>query len=153
MFYEHPSTAIGDAAWRGDIGTVRELVKSGVSINAEDASGANALYLAARGGHPIGPHNCGREDDNRPAVIAAMLEMGADPNQRDRRPRVPGGSSGWTPLFVALHHDQFKSAAVLIRHGANVNIKSDQGMTVLEMAQSEGAPQELVELIKSKSVN
>jgi len=152
MFYEQPGTPMADAAWRGDITRIRELLKAGVSINDEDAVGGNPLHLAARGGHPLGPHKCGREDADRPAVIEAMLALGADPNQRDRRPRVPGGSSGWTPVMVALHHDQFKSAEVLIRHGADVTIKSDQGMSVLEFAQVEHAPEELIELIRARGV-
>jgi ankyrin repeat protein len=83
-------------------------------------------------------------------VIAALLDLGANPGLRDRRPRIPGASSGWTPLFVALHHEQFKSAAVLLEHGADPNIRSDQGMSVMEVASGEGAPRELIELILAK---
>jgi ankyrin repeat protein len=151
MSYERPSTPVGDAAWRSDLGRMRELVRAGASINGQDATGS-PLHLAARGGHPIGPHRCGAEDGNRPGVIAAMIEMGADVNARDRRPPVPGGSSGWTPLFVALHHDQFRSAVVMLEHGADPNIRSDQGITAMEMARAEGAPKDVIELIKAKAV-
>ena len=92
MFYQEPGTPIADAAWHADIARMRELVKAGVSINDESAQGGSPLHFAARGGHPIGPHKCGREDADRPAVIEQMLELGADPNQRDRRPRTPGAS-------------------------------------------------------------
>ena len=70
MSYERPSTPVGDAAWRGDLTRMRELVRAGANINGRDATGS-PLHLAARGGHPIGPHHCGREDGNRPGVIAA----------------------------------------------------------------------------------
>jgi ankyrin repeat protein len=126
------------------------LVKQGADANARDALGGTPLYWAARGGHALGPHRCRGEAEGRPAVIAALVELGADPNLQDQRPRIPGGSSGWTPLFVALHHEQFKSAAVMLEHGADPNIRSDQDMSVMEMASGEGAPRELIELIMAK---
>jgi ankyrin repeat protein len=150
LFYDVPSTPMHEAAWRGDIEAIRALVKEGVDINAPDALGGTPLHWAARGGHPIGPHRCHGEAEDRPAIIAAMLDLGANPNARDRRPRIPGASSGWTPLFVALHHEQFASAGVLLEHGADPNIRSDQGMSVMEVASGEGAPRELIELIMAK---
>ena len=42
------------------------------------------------------------EDRARPDVIRTLLELGANPNIQDRRPKGFGRSSGWTPLFVAL---------------------------------------------------
>ena len=151
MFYERPSTPVASAAWRGDIAGVRRLVKEGANINEEDAVGGTPLHLAARGGHAIGPHSCRTEDANRPALIEALIGLGADVNARDRRPRVPGGASGWTPLIVALHHGQFRTARALIEHGADVNITSDQGMSALEMAEAEDAPKDLLELISAKT--
>jgi ankyrin repeat protein len=150
LFYDAPSTPIHEAAWKGDVGAVRALVKAGADINATDALGGTPLHWAARGGHALGPHRCRGEAPERAAVIAALLELGADPNIQDRRPRIPGGSSGWTPLFVALHHEQFKSAAVLLEHGADPNLRSDQGVSVMEVASGEGAPRELLELIMAK---
>ena len=147
-FYQRPPTELSDAAWRGDIDAVRLLVKNGADINELNGT---PLFLAARGGHPLGPHTCGTEAKDRPAEIEALLELGANPNQRDGRPRSIGGSSGWTPLFVALHHHQFQSAIVLLKHGADPTLKSDQGMTVMEMAQVEDAPKEVIELIEQKA--
>src|SRR5262249_13678886 len=106
---------------------------------------------AARGGHPLGPHTCGTESKDRAAEIEALLELGANPNQRDGRPRTIGGSSGWTPLFVALHHRQFQSAMTLLHHGPDPTLKSDQGMTVMEMAEVEHAPKEVIDLIAEKA--
>lgn len=150
LFYDVPSTPLHEAAWKGDIDRIRALVKEGADINATDALGGTPLYWAARGGHALGPHRCHGEDRERPEVIAALLDLGANPNLADRRPRIPGGSSGWTPLFVALHHEQFRSAATLLEHGADPNIRSDQGMSVMEIASGEGAPRELIQLIVAK---
>ena len=145
-----PATPLHAAAARGDVARIRELVKDGADINARDDLGATALYWAARGGHPLGPHKCGTEDPQRVAVIATLVELGADPNLQDRRPKGWGRSSGWTPLFVALHHAQFTSARVLLEHGADPNLLSDQGMSVMAMASVEGAPKDLISLLVAK---
>lgn len=150
MFWDVPATPLSAAAARGDIAQIRELVRDGADINARDDMGATALYWAARGGHRVGPHQCGTEDPERPAVIATLLELGADPNLADRRPKGWGRSSGWTPLFVALHHAQFKSAQVLLEHGADPNVLSDQGMSAMAMADDEGAPKGIIALLVAK---
>ena len=150
MFFDMPGTPLHEAAARGDVAAIRQLVKGRADVNATDDMGATALYWAARGGHPLGPHQCTGEDAARPEVIAALIELGADPNIQDRRPKGFGRSSGWTPLFVALHHEQFNSARVMLEHGADPNILSDQGMSVISMASAEGAPKDLVELIMEK---
>ena len=56
LFWEVPATPLHAAAARGDVARIRELVKDGADINAQDDLGATALYWAARGGHPLGPH-------------------------------------------------------------------------------------------------
>jgi len=150
MFWEVPATPLHDAAWRGDVAAIRQLVTDGADVNATDDMGATALYWAARGGHPAGPHQCNGEDAARPEVIATLIELGADPNIQDRRPKGLGRSSGWTPLFVALHHEQFNSARVMLEHGADPNLLSDQGMSVLTVAAAEAAPKELIALIVEK---
>jgi ankyrin repeat protein len=150
MLWEVPGTPLHQAAARGDVAAIRQLVKEGADVNAADDMGATALYWAARGGHPVGPHQCGREDPQRAEVIAALIELGADPNAQDRRPKGFGRSSGWTPLFVALHHKQFNSARVMLEHGADPNILSDQDMSAMVVASAEDAPKELVALMIEK---
>jgi ankyrin repeat protein len=150
MFFERPATALHQAAARGDIAGIRALVAAGADVNEADHQGATALYWASRGGHPIGPHQCRGEAAGWPLVIAALLDLGADPDQQDRRPRGLGRSSGWTPLIVALHHEQFASAALLLHRGADPNIRTDQGLSVIEVAAVEGAPRELIALIVEK---
>lgn len=150
VFWEVPSTPLHGAAWRGDVAAIRQLVKDGADVNAIDDMGATALYWAARGGHPVGPHQCGSEAPNRAEVIATLIELGADPNIQDRRPKGLGRASGWTPLFVALHHEQFASARVLLEHGADPNILSDQGMSAMVVATAEDAPKDVVALMIEK---
>ena len=150
MFFEVPATPLHQAAWQGDVTAIQSLVKAGVSVDEPDDMGSSPLFWAARGGHAFGPHQCPGEETSRPEVLRTLLELGANPNVQDNRPKGFGRASGWTPLFVALHHEQFKSAAVLLEHGADPNILSDQGMSVMTVATTEGAPRELVELMVAK---
>ena len=149
-FLDAPGGPLQQAASRGDVTAIRQIVGAGANVNAADDIGATALYWAARGGHPVGWHRCGEEAEGRPAVIAALLDLGADPNAQDRRPQGFGRASGWTPLMVALHHRQFRSARLLLERGADPNILSDQGMSVMAMASVEHAPSELISLIAAK---
>jgi ankyrin repeat protein len=146
-FWEEPGTALARAAHRGDIDAIRSLLAGGANPNAYDATGQTALHWAARGGHPLGPHECRGESAGRDAVIAALVAGGADLNLADRRAPIPGASSGWTPLHVALHHQQFTSAATMLALGADTDIRSDQGKTALVVAIEEGAPRELLQAI------
>lgn len=145
LFYQTPGTALAEAAHRGDTTALRRLAAAGADPNQYDATGQTALHWAARGGHPFGPHRCRGERDDRADVISLLIALGADPNAVDRRKSIPGGSSGWTPLHVALHHEQFTTAARLLEHGANPNIRTRQGRSAMAMAADEGAPRELLE--------
>lgn len=146
-FMEEPGTPLGRAAHVGNIAEIRRLVAEGADPNAFDASRQTALHWAARGGHPFGPHDCRGEATTRADVVAALIDLGADVNLIDRRPAFPGMSSGWTPLHVALHHEQFDTAARLLERGADPAIRSAQGKTVVAMAEEEGAPKQLLAAI------
>ena len=150
FFWEQPGTPLGQAAHRGDLTAIRTLIAGGSNPNAFDATGQTALHWAARGGHKIGPHHCIGEDQERLAIINALVDGGADVNATDRRGAIPGGSSGWTPLHIALHHEQFITAARLLELGANPNIRSHQGKSIMEMAAEEGAPKELLAQLLEK---
>jgi ankyrin repeat protein len=150
MFWQVPAAPLHRAAWTGDVAAIKSLVSAGADIEQADDLGGSPLYWAASGGHPFGPHQCLGEAPGRPEVMRTLLELGANPNVQDNRPMGFGRASGWTPLFVALHHEQFKSAAVLLEHGADPNIVSDQGMSAMAVATDEGAPKELIELMLAK---
>jgi cytohesin len=145
FFSERPGTPLGRAAHAGNIEQIRALLAAGANPNEYDASNQTALHWAARGGHRPGPHYCSGESPGRPDVISILIDGGADVNAVDRRGAIPGGASGWTPLHVALHHEQFVSAARLLQRGANPNIRSHQGASVMAMAAEEGAPAALLQ--------
>jgi ankyrin repeat protein len=144
FFMEKPGTPLAKAAHEGNVEQIRALVAAGANANEYDASNQTALHWAARGGHPLGPHFCRGEAAGRADVVAVLIDAGADVNAVDRRGAIPGGSSGWTPLHVALHHEQFAVATRLLERGANPNIRSHQGTSVMAMAAEEGAPATLL---------
>lgn len=143
-FMDAPGTPLARAAHRGDVAEIRALVAAGANPNEYDASSQTPLHWAARGGHPIGPHDCRGEAADRPGVVAILIELGADANAVDRRAPIPGGTSGWTPLHIALHHEQFRTAAQLLERGADPAIRSAQGKSVMSLASDEDAPKELL---------
>jgi len=150
FFWDSPGTPLAKAAHQGDIVQIKALVAAGADPNEYDPAGQTALHWAARGGHPVGPHRCHGETAERADVIAVLLDLGANVNAIDHRDRIPGGSSGWTPLHVALHHEQFGTAARLLARGADPNIRTNQGVSVMAMASDEGAPVELLKEIIAK---
>jgi ankyrin repeat protein len=145
-----PATPLAAAAHRGDAAVVRQLAMQGADVNAFGPDGFTALHWAARGGHPLGPHRCEVEAPGRLLVVATLLELGADPDLVDRRLVLPFRASGWTPLFTALRHEQFKTATLLLERGADPNIPSRRGKTVLATAADEGAPKDLLQLILAR---
>ena len=146
-YMQRPGSPLAQAAHEGNINEIRHLVAAGANPNAYDASSQTPLHWAARGGHPLGSHDCAGDTAERAAVVAALIDLGADVNAVDRRVAFPGGSSGWTPLHVALHHAQYKTAEELLRRGANSALRSGQGTTPMALAADEGAPREILALM------
>jgi ankyrin repeat protein len=80
-------------------------------------------------GHPLGPHRCHGDEATHADAVSVLIEPGAHVNATDRRVAILDASAGWTPLHMALRHEQFTIAARLLRHGANPAIRSAQGIT------------------------
>jgi ankyrin repeat protein len=68
------------ASSKGDIETVKAMLKSGVNPNTKDHDDITALMYAAR--------------KNRTDVATFLISKGADINAKD--------SGGWTPLMLPL---------------------------------------------------
>uniref|UniRef100_A0A1I8EX71 ANK_REP_REGION domain-containing protein n=1 Tax=Wuchereria bancrofti TaxID=6293 RepID=A0A1I8EX71_WUCBA len=75
-------------------------------------TGATALHVAAAKGY----------ND----VIRLLLKAGADVNCRDR--------DGWTPLHAAAHWGEHEAATILIQNGASFSELTNNGETVLNVA-------------------
>jgi ankyrin repeat protein len=94
---------------------VKQLLRKGVNANAQDASGVNALMLAA-----------GKGNTN---ATKFLLQNGADPNRVDR--------DGATPLMWAAGGPNLRVfreiAALLLSAGAHANYKRKDGKTVFDL--------------------
>jgi hypothetical protein len=150
-FIQGPGTPLARAAHEGNVEEMRRLIATGADPNEFDASSQTPLHWAARGGHPLGPHHCRGEAPDRPDIVSVLIDAGADIKAVDRRAAIPGGASGWSPLHIALHHEQFQTAARLLERGADAGAHSRQGVSVLAMAADEGAPKELIEAIVARA--
>jgi ankyrin repeat protein len=61
--------------------------------------------------------------------VRLLLARGAKVNLKARSLH----REGWTPLHVALHYEFFDIAKLLLDHGADPNIRNDEGQTPLEL--------------------
>lgn len=150
-FLHEPTTPLAWAAHRGDVAEIRRLITAGADPNAYDATRQTALHWAARGGHEPGSHECDGEEATRADAVVLLIDLGAEVNALDRRLALPGATSGWTPLHVALHHRQFKTAARLLERGADPNIRTRQGTTAMAIAADKGGPPELLRMLIAKT--
>lgn len=117
-------TPLGYAAHFGRAEAISALLAAGADVNAVSRSRVSyipsntALHAAIAGERSL-------------AVIALLLESGADPNILD--------SNGHTCLHVAAYHaDQPEMIDLLVRHGADVAAKTPEGATAWSVATERG---------------
>ncbi len=99
-------TALMHASGKGQIQTVRALIRRGAAVNKKDAIGATALMLAAEAGHV--------------EVVKALLAAGADPNA--------AGGIAHGPIFSVMtmamnssNKNRMEVIDTLIAGGARMN--------------------------------
>jgi ankyrin repeat protein len=111
-----------------------------------------------------GPIAQGDPQDNAIAVIGMLIEAGADVNARITdtssrtaiiaRPSSMTDRQGQTALFGAVSQNWVRVAGYLIQQGARVDIKDDQGRTLLDALENKAGGRdnevgpEMVELIR-----
>ncbi|MCY3547366.1 MAG: hypothetical protein F4Z31_13495 [Gemmatimonadetes bacterium] len=141
--------ALLDAARRGELEVVRELIRSGADVDAKRGDGMTALHLAAERGHDavaraliaagaavgagtrIGNytplHLAARTGHG--AVVVRLLEAGADPN-------AVTTNSGVTALHLAAGAvGRVEAVTALLDHGADPNAREGSaGQTPLMFA-------------------
>jgi uncharacterized protein len=143
---------VADAAARGDVEKVRELLRIGADVNTAQGDGMAALHWAAsrgdfeltqvllysganvgagtRIGHYTPLHlasRLGHED-----VVQALLRAKADPNAKTT-------NSGVTPLHLAAAAGKAEVLEALLASGADVNAaEASWGQTPLIFAASQG---------------
>ena len=143
-----PDSPVADAAMRGDLDQVRELLRSGADVNAPQSDGVTALHWAADNGDAalagvliyaganLAPLT--RNDAYTPMhmaargghaeVLAVLLEAGADPG-------VATSRTGVTPMHLAAKAGSGEALRALAAGGAEVDARDHQwGQTPLIFA-------------------
>lgn len=106
-----------DAAGKGDVTKVRQLLDAGVDVNAGglplgQLNNGSSLMIAAKKGH-VG-------------VVELLLDRGADINAKSSLDKM-------TPLMWAAIGAQVEVVRLLLDRGADVNVKGIQGVTALSL--------------------
>ena len=154
----NPALEITDAAQAGDTERITALLATdGDLVNAYNADGWTPLHLAVFYGHleaatlllargadvharsrnalanqPLHAAAAEGSGARRPAVVALLLEHGADVNARQH--------GGWTALHAAAQSGDMETTRVLVEHGADVNLRNDAGVSPLVLALQNGEP-------------
>ncbi len=134
------------AASRNDLEMADLLLRAGVDPNAANDYGATALYAAAASADPAmtvkllaagADANMHLLSGETPlmeaslrghlATVRALLEGGADPNAQEN-------SGGQTALMWAISERQSAVAEELVKHKADVNLRSKSGSSPLMFA-------------------
>lgn len=120
-------TALMNAARSGDIKSVRLLIKSNAKLNLINGGGT-ALRRAV--GMLKYSKNKKSEYLN---IMQTLIDAGAQPDKYYR----PEGNEGWTPLYTAVDQNQLEAIKILLKAGADPNIKSnDRWGTAITRVQS-----------------
>ncbi len=150
-------TALLEAAAYGNSPLTKLLLRAGADTEARDNRGQTPLMAAcegrsvgltsAHGSWQLPPH---------PEVAALLLRFGANPNARDARDNTPlilAARYDWRSYLGREDPDELKhippfylrnaSAAkrclqLLLRYGANPNLRNDQKQTAHDWAKSQG---------------
>jgi TonB family protein len=119
------ATSLMKAEAKADVGAIKELLKSGVDIDAADSSGWTALMYAAASSHS--------------EPVQVLLASGANPNCKSL--------SGDTPLMASAISRSFDED--LAHAGADVNAKNSAGTTALMILAAEGEGDEVRDALKA----
>ena len=148
-----------EAAYVGELDTVRRLVADGTSVDAIDAERRTPLMFASFNGHfPVveflldaGAAIDAKDGNGRTALMYAssgpfaetvelLLQQGAGVN-------VQGTLEGFTPLMTAAAEGLLDIVRLLLVHGADRNLEDQDGDTALSFAKRNGHT-EVVELLE-----
>jgi ankyrin repeat protein len=105
------------AAMKGDRDAVRNLVKAAADVNAAQGDGTTALHWAALKGDT--------------EMTQVLLYAGANVHAKTR-------IGGYSPLFMASKTGAAPVVDLLLKAGADANLKSSDGLTPLMMAAISG---------------
>ena len=114
-----PDSPVADAAMRGDLHEVRELLRSGADVNAPQSDGLTALHWAADNG-----------DD---ALAGVLIYAGANLAPLTR-------NDAYTPLHMAARGGHAEVIALLLEAGADAAVATSRtGVTPMHLAAKAGS--------------
>jgi len=106
---------IFEASRTGNLSRVRELIASGVDVNARNNTGTTVLMYASRHGHI--------------EVVRELIARGADVNLRN--------VIGYTTLMIASKNGHSEVVRELIIRGADVNAQNNYGETPYDLTNNQ----------------
>ncbi len=110
-------TELHDAAARGDVVKIRELVSKGLNINIDDGGylRSTAVHIAASHGHV--------------QLIRCLKKFGVNVNTTDKY--------GYTPMHNAVLYGAVDAISCLEELGSDLFVKTKYGQTPLDVANGE----------------
>jgi uncharacterized protein len=110
-------TVLHAAAMIESTALMTALIEAGAPVNAANRDGETPLYWAALTGTFL--------------AVKALADAGADLDVRDSR-------LGNTALHAAVSHDDIVLIHYLLSRNVRTDIRNDQGLTALDLAQARG---------------
>ncbi len=118
----HAATKLTDAAYRGAVKEMADLVAAGADVNERDPYGTTSLHKAAGGGR-VQPQIY----EGSTEAVRFLIGKGADVNAE--------ATTGITPLMNAATFGNVPTATLLLDHGANIDtVTKNSGETALMKA-------------------
>ncbi|BAH37161.1 MAG TPA: ankyrin repeat domain-containing protein [Gemmatimonas aurantiaca] len=124
------STAMAQAAMRGDIAAVRALIASRADVNAAQGDGMTALHWAA--------------DRGDAAMATALIKAGAKLTPITR-------NGAYTPLHVAARAGNGAVVQALLAAGADAKARTETGATALHLSAQAGDVASVKSLVAAKA--
>jgi ankyrin repeat protein len=115
-------TPLHTASRRNDLIAVFFLADNGADVDCKATDGQTPLHIAAMHGHA--------------EIVRFLVSNGANVNGKTY-------NHGWTPLHDASYNGHIDVALFLIDNGADLSIKSNSGMTTLDVAKTKDVADKL----------
>ncbi len=109
---------VADAAERGDLQALQQLLRDGADVNASQGDGMTALHWASINGHP--------------EMVEMLLFAGAAVTPTTRL-------GGYTPLHLAANEGHAAVVSALLEGGAAPDLLTTTGVSALHLAAESGS--------------